>query len=794
MLPATLQVLEFNKIVAVIALFTVTTPGKKLALALQPLQKQEQVTASLERIAEAQALLEEHGAPPLGGSYDLNDTLERVRTSGAWLSATALLEVADSLDAARACKRYFSAERLAPQLTTEVLQLDLQAELRDLIRASIAPGGDVLDGASWQLADLRNQSKTVRNRIRSALEAMLSNSHFDGVFQEHIITERNGRYVVPVRVDFRGRVKGFVHDESSSGQTLYIEPATVLERNNALQTLLREEQREVERILLQLAAAVGAARQQLGANQHILARLDYYAGAARFSRATGANVPQITAKRQLELLQVRHPLLLIDNAGQPRQQQAVAIDLRLGKKHDTLIISGPNTGGKTVALKTVGLLFLMVSAGLPIPCDPKSRVYLFDKIFADIGDEQSIEENLSTFSGHLSRIRRILQHVDGNSLVLLDEAGTGTDPAEGGALALAVMDRLRAVGARTVVTTHLNMIKSYAFLHERVENAAVEFDPRTLAPTYRLHYGIPGASSAFTIASTMGIPATVLAQADSYLGREERDGLAMVEQLNQLRTQLQRDRQEAQQLLEQAALEREKRRKLLVELENTRNKFLNKAQRQAEQIITDTQNQMRQLLKQARQQAGGNVEIGGSQQQAELMRLTRETKEKLQLKPQQARSQHAVPKNLGIGELVRIPALNTEAIVHQINGDEIELNCHGKVMRLALKALEAFEPRRFAQAAKKTTSVHRHTENNNFKPQVEVIGLHVEDAIDQVERLIDDALLHNWKDVSVVHGRGTGALRTAIAAMLARHRAVTAFHAADENSGGAAVTVIQLGD
>ncbi|MDY0191550.1 MAG: endonuclease MutS2 [Desulfuromonas sp.] len=794
MLQATLQVLEFNKIVSLLALFTVTTPGKRLASKLQPLQKREMVDTSLQCIAEAQALLDEHGAPPLGGSCDLSDTLERVRTAGAWLSATALLEVADSLDAARLCKRYFSAELMAPQLSAAVLELDLQAELRDLIRASIGPAGDILDGASWQLADLRTQSKTARSRIRSALEALLSDSHFDGVFQEHIITERNGRYVVPVRVDFRGRVKGFVHDESSSGQTLYIEPATVLERNNNLQALLREEQREIERILQQLAAAVGAARQQLATNQNILARLDYYAAAARFARVTGAKVPQITAKRQLELLQVRHPLLLIDSAGQPRQQPVVAIDLRLGKKHDTLIISGPNTGGKTVALKTVGLLFLMVSAGLPIPCDPKSRVYLFDKIFADIGDEQSIEDNLSTFSGHLTRIRRILQQIDGNSLVLLDEAGTGTDPSEGGALALAVLDRLRAVGARTVVTTHLNMIKSYAYLHERVENAAVEFDPHTLAPTYRLHYGVPGASSAFTIARTMGIPAKVLAQADSYLGREERDGLAMVEQLNQLRTQLQHDRDEAQQLREQAALEREKRRKLLVELENTRTKLLNKAQRQAQQLVADTQSQMRQLLKQARQQAHGSDTISGGQQQAELMRQVRETKEKLHSTPQQMRSQHAIPKNLTVGELVRIPALNAEAQVQQINGNEIELTCHGKLMRLALKALEAYEPRRFAQAGTRTSSVQRHTEHSTFKPQIEVIGLHVEDAIDQVERLIDDALLQNWKDVSVVHGRGTGALRTAIAELLARHRAVTAFHAADDNSGGSAVTVIQLGD
>lgn len=789
MLTATLDVLEFNKVVALVALFTVTQPGKERALALQPLQDVELVTASLARISEAQALLDDKGSPPLGGSFDLRQTLERVRTEGAWLSATALLEVVSSLDAARLCQSYFGSQLMAPCLTAEVGQLQLCSELREQIRHSIGNGGEVLDGASWKLSDLRSQSKVLRVRIRSMLESMLRDSHFDGVFQDQIITERSGRYVVPVKADFRGRVKGFVHDESSSGQTLFIEPASVLERNNTLQSMLREEQREIERILLQLAAYVGESRPALQSNQAILSRLDYFSAAARFARITEAHAPQLTVKRQLELLQVRHPLLLVDQDGRERDQPVTAIDLRLGKKHDTLIISGPNTGGKTVALKTVGLLFLMVSAGLPIPCDPKSRLYLFSKIFADIGDEQSIEENLSTFSGHLLRIRRILKHVDGNSLVLLDEAGTGTDPAEGGALALAVMDRLRAVGARTVVTTHLNMIKSYAYLHDRVENAAVEFDPKTFAPTYRLHYGVPGASSAFTIAKTMGVPEKVVAHAESYLGREQRDGLAMVEQLNQLRTELEHDRREAQQLREDAEKEREKRRRLLSEFETQRDQLLSKSRRRAEQIVSEAQSQMRQLLKQARQQT-----VGDGREQAELMRQVRETKEQLHHQPMQERRRSQAPEQLSIGELVRVVALDAEAVVQRISASNIELSLKGKVMRVSLSALEAYEPRRFAKAKKQTTGARSHIERPQFNPRLEVVGLRVEEALPLVEQLIDDALLHSWKDISVVHGRGTGALRQAIRDLLAQHRAVTAFHAADNAQGGNAITEIELGN
>ena len=788
MLTATLDVLEFNKVVALIALFTVTEPGKERALALQPLQDNDRVKVSLQRIAEAQALLDDKGSPPLGGSCDLRKTLERVRTEGAWLSATALLEVVSSLDAARLCQGYFGSELMAPSLTVEVEQLQLCSELREQIRQSIGSGGEVLDGASWKLSDLRSQSKVLRGRIRAVLESMLRDSQFDSVFQDQIITERNGRYVVPVKADYRGRVKGFIHDESSSGQTLFIEPASVLERNNTLQSMLREEQREIERILLQLAAQVAVSRQALQRNQKILSELDYVAAAARFARITAAHAPQITAKRQLELLQVCHPLLMIDSEGRRRDQPVTAIDLRLGKKHDTLIISGPNTGGKTVALKTVGLLFLMVSAGLPIPCDPKSRLYLFSKIFADIGDEQSIEENLSTFSGHLLRIRRILKHVDGNSLVLLDEAGTGTDPAEGGALALAVMDRLRAVGARTVVTTHLNMIKSYAYLHDRVENAAVEFDPKTFAPTYRLHYGVPGASSAFTIAKSMGIPVKVLAQAESYLGREQRDGLAMVEQLNQLRTELERDLREAQELREQAEKERNKRKKLLVEFETQRDKLLGKSRQRAEQMVSETQSQMRQLLKKARQQT-----VGDGREQAELMRQVRESKEQLQHQPLQERRRSHAPEQLSVGELVRVVALDAEAVVQRVAGSNIELSLKGKVMRVSLGALEAYEPRRFAEAKKQTAGTRTHIERSQFNPRLEVVGLRVEDALPLVEQLIDDALLHNWKDISVVHGRGTGALRAAIRELLSQHRAVTAFQAADNAQGGNAITEITLG-
>ena len=535
---ASLRLLEFDKVVALLAGFSVTGPGRELLLALRPLGAREAVAASLNACSEMQRHLEQAGVPSLGGACDLGEHLRQVRAEGSWLPPAALLEVRTSLEAAAGCRRAFAAADHAPGL--QELSRGL-AECRGLLRElqqSIGARGEILDGASFELGELRREILQLRARIRRTLENILARDSLAGAFQDRLVTERGGRYVVPVRADHRGQVKGFIHDESASGQTLYVEPTAVLEANNDLQTALREEKREEERVLRRLAAAVRAVAAELAANQAILARLDAYAAIARFARQAGACAPQLSAEPRLELYAARHPLLLFAADGSPRASAAVPVDVLLGPEREALVISGPNTGGKTVALKTAGLLQLMVAAGLPIPCREQSRVHVFAQVFADIGDEQSIEAALSTFSGHLVRVREILAAADADSLVLLDEAGTGTDPAEGGALALAVLDELRQRGARVILTTHLNLIKGYAHLQDRVENAAVEFDPETLAPTYRLHYGIPGASSAFTIAARLGLPEAVLARAEAYLGSDEREGLDLIERLNALTREL----------------------------------------------------------------------------------------------------------------------------------------------------------------------------------------------------------------------------------------------------------------
>ncbi|MEJ2699025.1 MAG: endonuclease MutS2 [Desulfuromonadales bacterium] len=786
MIEETLRVLEYDKVKHLLSGFTATGPGRELVSALEPLDDRGAVESALAEVSEMKALLEMRGGPPVGGSRDLRGFLRQLRAEGAWLSSEALLDVLSSVETARDCRRYFAEEESEPRLAERALALEPLKELCRELRSSIGSRGEILDSASFELGELRREIVRLRGRIKRSLEELLSSERLAAAFQERIITERNGRYVVPVRSDHRGQVKGFIHDESASGQTLYVEPTSVLERNNELQTLQREENREIERILRRLSARVRQEAEALRTNQEILARLDFIAAAGRFSLLSDGVAPRLSAKPLIKLKAARHPLLLFHPDGDLRERPAVPVDLRLEEESDTLVISGPNTGGKTVALKTVGLLVLMVRSGLHVPCHPDSRVHPFGHIFADIGDEQSIEENLSTFSGHLTRIRRILREAGPDSLVLLDEAGTGTDPAEGGALALAALDALRERGVRTVVTTHLNLVKGYAHLRSGVENAAVEFDPITLAPTYRLHYGIPGASAAFTIARQLGLPEEVLERAAGYMGEGAREGLDLVEELNRLRRELEGDREEARRLRERARQERVRRKELLEQLEDQKGAILAKAVRRGEQLVREAERKIKTLLREAQEAAPEPRE------QARLAGGVREAREDLARSAPEPHRQGRRPVEVGRGEILRITALGTEGEVTRVLEGEAELSVQGKKLRLPFAGLEQFSPRRFAGKKRGASKVRSNVERGGLQPRLLLVGKRVDEALPLLDRFLDDALLHGLGEVEVVHGAGEGILRRTVRDFLARHREVTAFHAADLARGGDNVTVIEL--
>lgn len=784
MIEESYRILEFTKVRDLLAGQALCSFGRERTLALAPLESEAEVVASLTAISELRGLLEKQGRPPLGALHDLRELLAGLRAEGTWLLPDKLLQVLETLEATRECRAFFDkveASRIQQQAVELVLLPGLTRDLRE----SIGPRGEILDSASFALGDLRREIRLTRERIKKILERLLHDERLGAAFQEQLITDRNGRYVLPVRADRRGQVKGFIHDESSSGQTLYVEPAQTLEHNNELRRLQREEQREEQRILLRLANRVRQHSPALLDNQRRLAELDYLQAAARFSLLIDGHAPRVSRQPGFDIRGARHPLLLFDKAGQPGQP-ATPIDLRVDDRVRTLIISGPNTGGKTVALKTVGLLHLLVAAGLHVPCHPDSRFCLYRRVLADIGDEQSIEESLSTFSGHLMHLRAMLELADRHSLVLLDEIGTGTDPHEGGALAMALLDALQEAGAVTVATTHLNLVKGYALLHEGVENAAVEFDRRTNTPTYRLHYGIPGGSGALAIARRLGFPEAVLQRAEAYRGEDEQAGGNVIEELNRLSRQLAAEREETHRALLQARQAAQDRDALLQQAEEERARLLNDARSEAEQLIAAAERKLKQLFSRLGERPPGTA------QQAALTGELRQLRQ--ELRRDEPLQQGPPAGELEVGELVWFLPLQAEAEVVRIGARQVELDLGGKKLRGTKSDLRAYQPRRFRQERRGVTRVRNRGSAGDFQPKLVLVGARVDDALPTLERFIDDALLHHQRQVEIVHGAGEGILRRAVRDHLAANRSVTAFHSADISHGGDNVTVVELGD
>ncbi len=779
--PDSLDLLEFPKVAAHLAGLTRTVPGRVLALALRPLVDRSATETALAEAAEAMQILSTRGPLPVGDGDDLVPLLDQLQVEGRWLSAEAFAAVRIAVEAAAACKAALADSNGWPLLQTRAAALLPLPQLAAAIRRSIGPRGEILDSASVELAHLRREVQTVRARLKRQLEGLLADERYAGVFQEQLITDRNGRYVLPVRTDHSGRLRGFVHDVSASGQTLYVEPAASLDGNNRLQTLLREVQREEERVLLQLTAMVRAVRSELSGNQAILAILDLRQAIARFAKEVDAVIPQLAERPLLELAAARHPLLVLRLG-----ESVVPVDLRLGEDDRALIISGPNTGGKTVGLKTAGLLVLMARAGLPLPCTPGSRLFPFAPVMADIGDDQSLERSLSTFSGHLSRVRDILANAGPRSLVLLDELGTGTDPGEGGALALAVLDRLRQGGARAIATTHLHLIKGYAHLEDGVVNAAVEFDAETLQPSFRLHYGIPGASHAFTIARRLGLPDDLLTQADRYLGHGEREGLAVLERLQALRAALDEELQAAGTLRRQAEREHEQQRRLREDLEARQRTILEEVRQRGGRLLSEAEAQLKTLFREARQGA-----VPPAREQA---RLTGELRALRQELPQPRRELPGiVPGSITVGELLFVVALGVDARVISRDGVSVELEWGGKRLRQPLSALRQYQPPRLAPAPAKVAKVRDRVERRAFRPRLVLVGKRVDEALDLAATFLDEALLHGETRLEIVHGAGEGILRRAIREFLAGRGEVAGFGAAGVSEGGDNVTVVELG-
>jgi DNA mismatch repair protein MutS2 len=797
---ATLRALEFPAVVAELAALTAFAPSHELAEAAVPLADETHVALLQDQTDEAIRLLEEQAQASIGGARDVRPALVRAGRGGR-LSPQELLEIAETLHATTLFAGRLSGWR-GRQLAGLRDELDDAPALRERIERTVDDAGEVLDSASAELAAIRKRMRTAQDRVRERLNAMLRSSDLAGSISEPIVTVRAARYVIPVRAEAKGRVKGIVHDQSASGATLFIEPLSVVELNNTWTQAALDEEREVERVLELLSREVEARADVLAASLDALARADLWIARARLAGQLDAVRPG-AAEDAVELLSARHPLL---GAG------AVPIDLRLGERFGfrALVVTGPNTGGKTVSLKTLGLLALMHQAGLRVPAADGARLPVFARVMADIGDEQSIAQSLSTFSSHLRNVVRFVSAAGPRTLVLLDEIGAGTDPAEGSALAMAIVERLLEAGSLLAATTHYAELKTFATEHPLVSNAAVEFDVRTLRPTYRLVIGLPGKSQAFAIAERLGLPAAVLADARARLSREH---VSMEETLAAIqRTAAEQADELARAREERAAAEGEhdRARSGVGRARREAAQLLRDARQAADDLLARTERDVTELRREVTRQENlrrGRSRPGTREALEELARRAATARAALDAAAADAGPPQAEDATQGGGDATQAaeeprPGLWGRSRTLGTVGRIVERS--GRTGRITLETDDARvvvpgddvevvpEPIRGPSPRDVEAEELRRRAASRIAPALDLRGERVEAALERLDAYLDEALLAGLDAVRIVHGAGTGALRRAIRERLAEHPRVRTTRGGRREEGGDGATIAEL--
>ncbi|MFC0297248.1 endonuclease MutS2 [Geobacillus jurassicus] len=775
-----LHTLEFDKVKEQLAEHASSALGLEKIAALAPSPRLEEVAAWLEETDEAAAVLRMRGYAPLDGVVDIRPHLKRAAIGGA-LSPQELLEVAATAAASRQMKRlimdvheeYGGLARLAGY-ADELVEVPA---LEENIRRSIDDHGEVLDAASDRLRTLRGQIRAVEARIREKLESIIRSPAAQKRLSDAIITIRNDRYVIPVKQEYRSAYGGIVHDQSASGATLFIEPQAVVELNNALREARAKEKQEIERILRELSAKVAEQAEPLARAVEALAALDFAFAKAKYARRIQATKPAVNSCGYLRFLQARHPLL--------DQEKAVPNDIELGGDYTTIVITGPNTGGKTVALKTIGLLTLMAQAGLFIPAADGSEAAVFRSVFADIGDEQSIEQSLSTFSSHMVNIVDILRHVDGESLVLFDELGAGTDPQEGAALAIAILDEVHGRGARTVATTHYPELKAYGYNRPGVVNASVEFDTETLRPTYKLLIGIPGRSNAFDISRRLGLNERIIERAKAQVSAESHNVENMIASLERSKKQAEEEEARARAALEEAERLRAEWEQKLEALEEEKEERLAEAAQKAEDIIRAAEREAKRIIHELRRlQKEKQAEVKEHELIAAKQRLTA-AMPKVE-KRKKAAARHAFQP----GDEVKVTSLNQKGyLIEKVSDDEWQVQLGILKMKIHERDLEYIGS---APAKEVTPIATVKGKDAHVGLELDLRGERYEDALIRLEKYLDDAVLAGYPRVSIIHGKGTGAIRQGVQQFLKQHRAVKSFRFGEANEGGTGVTIVEL--
>lgn len=784
-----LNILELPTVLEMLAAEAVTDGGREACFKLRPSADRLEVKNRLAETSAAKEMMVVRGSPSLSGIKDIRPSLSRADLGGS-LNTIELLNIARVLQCARLVKGYTSDDKLGKSCIDHLFAaLHANRFLEEKITGSIVGEDEIADSASSELANIRRKIRAAGARVRDCLQKIISSPSYAKVLQEPIITMRSDRFVVPVKAECKGAIPGLVHDISASGATLFIEPMAAVKANNELRELAAKEKTEIERILAELSADCAAHAEDIASDYSYLITLDGIFARAKLSYKLNGIEPELREKGVV-LRRARHPLLPKD--------KAVPISLELGEDFDTLIITGPNTGGKTVTLKTIGLLNVMAQCGLHIPADDGSGVPVYRHVLADIGDEQSIEQNLSTFSAHMTNIVHILGECDADSLLLFDELGAGTDPTEGAALAIAVIEHARKLGADVAATTHYAELKVYATNENGIQNASCEFDVETLSPTYRLLVGVPGKSNAFAISERLGLSKDIIDDAKARIGVQNASFEATIEKLEQTRALLERDRAETAKKLREAEESAKKAAFLRAELSVRLEKADEKARRDAERIISDArrtaEDTFAELDEMRRKMNDDEQAQEVNRARSELRRKLNESQSKVKAKqPEKPAEDKKSAREVRAGDTVEIKSMGVKAEVVDVNPDGT-LNLRAGIMNVKLKPDDVYliEGHAAKQKKQSVTLAGSTAPRAAVSPEIDLRGMESLEAVNAAEQYIDSAVMGKLKTVTIIHGKGTGALRAAVQQMLKRNKAVKSYRLGRFGEGESGVTIVEL--
>ena len=790
-----LHTLEYNKILDQLTEYAFSADAKSRCQKLRPITDRAQIEQLQQQTSDALSRLFKYGSLSFSGVTDIRDSLKRLEIGGA-LSAIELLRVCSLLESAKRAKAFARSQDDNDQpddsLTSLFAGIEPLTPLCDEIRRCILSEDEIADDASSTLHSIRRSMRGMNDKIRAQMNSMINNTTTRSYLQDTVITMRDGRYCLPVKAEAKSLVPGMIHDQSSTGSTLFIEPMAVVNLNNEYKELQLREQEEIEVILAGLSNLTASYATQLLADYELLTELDFIFARAAFAQTYNGVAPLFNDDGRIHIRKGRHPLL--------DPKKVVPIDVRLGEDFRLLIVTGPNTGGKTVSLKTVGLLTLMGQSGLHIPASERSELGIFDEVFADIGDEQSIEQSLSTFSSHMVNIIRILEQVNDRSLVLFDELCAGTDPTEGAALAISILSKLHLYGARIMATTHYSELKVYALSTPGVENACCEFDVATLSPTYRLLIGIPGKSNAFAISEKLGLPSDLITDAKGRISKSEGDFEDLIADLEKSRSTIEREQLEINQYKAEIESLKKKLEQKQERLDSSRDKILREANEQAYNILKEAKDVADETIRNFNKYGKAGAPV--SEMEKERTKLRGKMDKAAQKMSEQKKASvpnHNVPKKLRIGDSVKVISMNLKGTVHSLPNARGDLYVQMGILRSLVNIndlilLEEDAAPGTKKFQKTSAGKIKMSKSASVSTEINLIGKTTDEAIPLLDKYLDDAYLAHLPSVRIVHGKGTGALRNAVQAHLKRLKYVKSFHLGEFGEGDAGVTIAEFKD